>query len=262
MGKVIALANQKGGVGKTTTAINLASNLAKRGKKVLVIDLDPQGNTTSGLGVDKNALENSIYEMLVDNCPMSDCCMELQFRGARGVRKLDLIPSTVDLAGAEVEISNVEHKEYLLKVRINNIRDKYDYILIDCPPSLSLLTVNAMTTADSILIPVQCEYYALEGLAQLLETIRLVRERLNENLEIEGLVFTMYDSHTNLSKQVVEDVKENLDVYIFKQMIPRNVRLAEAPSYGEPADIYDWKSRGANAYKKLAGELIAKNEKK
>ena len=262
MSKVIALANQKGGVGKTTTAINLASNLAKRGKKVLVIDLDPQGNTTSGLGVDKNDLENSVYELLVDNCPISDCIKELKFQGVRGARKLDLLPSKVDLAGAEVEISDVEHKEYLLKVRINNIRDNYNYILIDCPPSLSLLTVNAMTTADSILIPVQCEYYALEGLAQLLETIRLVQERLNENLEIEGLVFTMYDSHTNLSKQVVEDVKENLDAYIFKQMIPRNVRLAEAPSYGEPVDIYDWKSKGASAYKKLAGELITKNEKK
>ncbi len=260
MSRVIALANQKGGVGKTTTTINLASHVAKQGKKVLVIDLDPQGNTTSGLGVDKNVQENSIYELLVGDCTVADCLKELRFKNVKGTRKLTLIPSKVDLAGAEIEIANFENKEYLLKERISSVRDNYDYILIDCPPSLSLLTVNAMTTADSILIPVQCEYYALEGLAQLLETIRLVQERLNEKLEIEGLVFTMYDSHTNLSRQVVEDVKENLDLYLFEQVIPRNVRLAEAPSYGEPVDIYDWKSNGAKAYKKLAKELIRKND--
>ena len=262
MSKVIALANQKGGVGKTTTTINLASNLARRGEKVLVIDLDPQGNTTSGLGVDKNGLENSTYELLVDEYLVSDCVIELKFENSKGKRRLNLIPSKVDLAGAEIEIADFDSKEYLLKDRISGVREDYDYILIDCPPSLSLLTVNALTTADSVLIPVQCEYYALEGLAQLLETIRLVRERLNPSLKIEGLVFTMYDSHTNLSRQVVEDVKENLDLYIFKQVIPRNVRLAEAPSFGEPVDIFDMKSNGAKAYKKLAAELVKKNERK
>ena len=258
MSKVIALANQKGGVGKTTTAINLASNLAKQRKKVLVIDLDPQGNTSSGLGVDKNALENTVYEMLIEDVPVTECMQELQFQGFREKRKLTLIPSKVDLAGAEIEMADIEGKEYLLRDRIASVRENYDFILIDCPPSLNLLTVNALTTADSVLVPVQCEYYALEGLAQLLETIGLVQERLNEQLAIEGLVFTMYDSHTNLSKQVIEDVKENLDVYIFSQVIPRNVRLAEAPSYGEPVDIYDWKSAGARAYKNLARELIRK----
>ena len=258
MSRVIALANQKGGVGKTTTAINLASNLAKQGKKVLVIDLDPQGNTTSGLGVDKNSVGNSVYELLIDDCPLEETILSLEFSGFREKRKLWLIPSKVDLAGAEMELGEMQEKVYILKKRTTPIRDKYDYILIDCPPSLSLLTVNALTTADSVLIPVQCEYYALEGLAQLLDTIGLIRERLNEDLDIEGLVFTMYDSRINLSRQVIEDVRENLDVYIFDQVIPRNVRLAEAPSYGEPVDIYDRKSAGAKAYRKLAKELIRK----
>ncbi len=258
MSRIIALANQKGGVGKTTTAINLASNLAKQGKKVLVIDLDPQGNTTSGLGVDKNTVENSVYELLIEDCPLEETILDLEFNGFRERRKLWLIPSKVDLAGAEMELGEMQEKVYILRKRIKSIRNKYDYILIDCPPSLSLLTVNALTTADSVLIPVQCEYYALEGLAQLLDTIGLIRERLNEDLEIEGLVFTMYDSRINLSRQVIEDVRENLDVYIFDQVIPRNVRLAEAPSYGEPVDIYDRKSAGAKAYRKLAKELIRK----
>lgn len=260
MSKVIALANQKGGVGKTTTAINLASNLARLGKKVLVIDLDPQGNTTSGLGVDKKTVENSVYELLIDDCFLAECIVELRFINSREDRKISLLPSKVDLAGAEIEIADMENKEYLLKERISPIREKYDFILIDCPPSLSLLTVNALTTADSVLIPVQCEYYALEGLAQLLETIGLVQERLNDKLSIEGILFTMYDAHTNLARQVVEDVKENLDVYIFEQMIPRNVRLAEAPSFGKPVDMYDRKSAGAKAYKKLAKELVKKKD--
>ena len=260
MGKIIAITNQKGGVGKTTTTINLASNLAKQGETVLVVDLDSQGNTTSGLGVDKNDVENSVYELLVDDIPVQDCIRKLVFNSSRGKRKFDLIPSKIDLAGAETEISGIEDREYLLRNKIKPICDEYDYILIDCPPSLSLLTVNALTAADSVLIPVQCEYYALEGLAQLIETIRLIRERLNWHLEIEGLVFTMYDSHTKLSRQVVEDVRENLDAYIFEEPIPRNVRLAEAPSYGEPVDIYERKSAGAKAYKKLAKELIRKGQ--
>ena len=260
MSKVIAITNQKGGVGKTTTTINLASNLAKQGKSVLVIDLDPQGNTTSGLGIDKNSVKYSVYELLVDGRAPHECIQELRFSNVQGTRRFNLIPSRIDLAGAETEISDVPDREFLLRNRIESVRNIYSYVLIDCPPSLNLLTVNALTTADSVLIPVQCEYYALEGLAQLIETIGLVQERLNEKLEIEGLVFTMYDSHTNLSRQVIEDVRENLDVYIFDQVIPRNVRLAEAPSYGEPVDVYDRKSSGAKAYKKLAKELIRKGQ--
>ncbi len=260
MSRVIALANQKGGVGKTTTTINLASNLAERGKKVLVVDLDPQGNTTSGLGADRRGEELSVYECLVGSHAAAECIQKLKFTSRRSRKTIGLLPSRVDLAGAEVELIDEEDKEYILRGKLAPVRDEYDYVLIDCPPSLSLLTINALAAADSVLVPVQCEYYALEGLAQLLETIRLVQERLSDKLQIEGLVFTMFDSHTNLSRQVIEDVRENLDVYIFETVIPRNIRLAEAPSYGMPVDVYDHGSAGAKCYKKLAKELIRKNE--
>ena len=259
MGKVIAITNQKGGVGKTTTTINLASNLAHEGMRTLVLDLDPQGNATSGLGVDKAGVEASTYEMLLGEASAEDCVLHLTYKNFFSSRELSLLPATVDLAGAETELTETEDKEFILDEKIRPIRESYDYILIDCPPSLSLLTVNALATADSVLIPVQCEYYALEGLAQLLETIGLVQERLNERLEVEGLVFTMYDTRANLSRQVIEDVRENLDAYIFEQPIPRNVRLAEAPSYGQPVDMYDRLSAGSKSYRKLAKELIRKN---
>ena len=262
MARVIAITNQKGGVGKTTTTVNLASQLAGSGKQVLVIDMDPQGNTSSGLGLDQDDTEESVYELLLGDCELRDCILQFDYKQAWNKKAISLIPAKIDLAGAETELftSGAEDKEYLLRNKIQGIRDRYDYILIDCPPSLGLLTINALTTADTVLIPVQCEYYALEGLAQLLQTIELVQERLNEELSIEGLVFTMYDSHTKLSRQVIDDVRENLEAYLFETVIPRNVRLAEAPSYGCPVDIYDRRSVGARRYKKLARELIRKNQ--
>lgn len=250
MSKVIAVANQKGGVGKTTTAINLSSCLAAKGKEVLVIDMDPQGNTTSGFGVNKNELENTIYELILGECSIEECLMK------NVVEKVSLIPANVNLAAAEIELIDVDRKEYILKNEVDWIRDRFDYIIIDCPPSLSMLTVNAMTTADSVLVPIQCEYYALEGLSQLIHTVNLVRERLNPILDIEGILFTMYDSRTNLSSQVVENVKGHLDQRIYRTMIPRNIRLAEAPSYGMPINLYDPKSAGAESYMALAGEVI------
>ncbi len=253
MGKTIAVANQKGGVGKTTTAINLSSCIAAKGKKVLVVDTDPQGNTTSGLGVEKNEVENTIYELMLGDCSISECIM------SDVIKNVSLIPSNVNLSAAEIELIGVEKKEYILRNEIDYVKDSYDYIIIDCPPSLSMLTINAMTTADSILVPIQCEYYALEGLSQLIHTVNLVKERLNPDLEIEGVVFTMYDSRTNLSAQVVENVKFNLKQHIYKTLIPRNIRLAEAPSYGLPINLYDPKSSGAEAYMLLAEELIQKN---
>ncbi len=260
LSRVIAVANQKGGVGKSTTSINLASCLAEQGKKVLLIDMDPQGNATSGVGVDKTEVENTVYELMIGECEIQDAILQIKYKKHEEIKKLFLLPSNVDLSGAEVELVDTENKEYLLRDKIAEIRSKYDFIIIDCPPSLNLLTVNAMTTADSVLIPIQCEYYALEGLAQLLYTIQLVQERLNDKLEIEGVVFTMYDSRTNLSGQVIEDVKENLNEHIFESVIPRNVRLAEAPSYGLPINIYERKSEGAKAYKKLAKEIIKKGK--
>ena len=250
MGKIIAIANQKGGVGKTTTSINLSACIAEKGKKVLVIDIDPQGNTTSGLGIDKDNVENTVYDLIVGEAQLEDCIVRSEY----GI--LDVMPSNINLAGAEIELIGMEDKEYILTKQIEKVKDNYDFIIIDCPPSLNILTVNAMTTADTVLVPIQCEYYALEGLAQLIHTINLVRSRLNPKLDIEGVVFTMYDARTNLSLQVVENVKNNLNQNIYKSIIPRNVRLAEAPSHGKPINVYDSKSAGAEGYRDLAQEVI------
>ena len=250
MGRIIAIANQKGGVGKTTTSINLSSCIAAKGKKVLVVDIDPQGNTTSGYGIEKNDLDNTIYELMLGDCSIEDCIIK------DVIENISILPSNVNLAAAEIELIGVDKKEYILKNEIDWVKDRYDYIIIDCPPSLSLLTVNAMTTADSVLVPIQCEYYALEGLSQLIHTVNLVKERLNPNLEMEGVVFTMYDSRTNLSAQVVENVKSHLNQKVYRTVIPRNIRLAEAPSYGQPINIYDPKSAGAESYPALAEAVI------
>ena len=256
MGRIIAIANQKGGVGKTTTAINLSACLAEAKQRVLVIDIDPQGNTTSGLGIDKEEKENTIYEVMLGEISIEQAICKEAFDC------LDVIPSNVNLAGAEIDLIDIEDREYILKKSIAQIRKNYDYIILDCPPSLSMLTVNAMTAADTVLVPIQCEYYALEGLTQLIHTIHLVQKKLNPNLELEGVVFTMYDSRTNLSMQVVENVKQNLNQHIFKTVIPRNIRLAEAPSYGQPINLYDPKSAGAEAYLTLAEEVIRNNRKR
>lgn len=252
MGRIIAVANQKGGVGKTTTTINLSACLAEKGKNILTIDIDPQGNTSSGLGVKKNELSFTVYDLIIGNCSIEECLVKNVYEN------LSLLPSNVNLAGAEIELIGVEEREFILKKEIEKVRDQYDFIIIDCPPSLNTLTVNAMTTADTVLVPIQCEYYALEGLSQLIHTINLVRQRLNPLLEIEGVVFTMYDARTNLSLQVVENVKQNLEQKIYKTIIPRNVRLAEAPSHGLPINIYDPKSAGAEGYRDLADEVIEK----
>ena len=254
MGRIIAIANQKGGVGKTTTAINLSASLASLGQKVLALDLDPQGNMTSGLGVDKDQVENSVYDLIIGQIGIEECiCKEV-------IENLDVLPSNINLSAAEIELIGVDNKEYIIRNEMEKVRNQYDFVIIDCPPALSMLTINAMTTADSVLVPIQCEYYALEGLSQLIHTINLVQERLNPSLVIEGVVFTMYDARTNLSLQVVENVKENLDQTIYKTIIPRNIRLAEAPSYGMPINLYDPKSTGAESYLLLAEEVIHKGE--
>lgn len=253
MGKIVSVANQKGGVGKTTTAVNLSTILAKKGKKVLLIDADPQGNATSGLGIDKD-VNFSIYDVLVNDVEIENTLIQTK------VKNLDICPSNINLAGAEVELVSMMSREHRLKEKTNSQKDNYDYIIIDCPPSLGLITLNAFTASDSVLIPVQCEYYALEGLGQLINTINLVKKHLNKDLSIEGALLTMFDIRTNLSNQVVKEVNKYFENKVYKTVIPRNVKLSEAPSYGMPISVYDPKSKGAKSYDKFVKEFIKKNE--
>ncbi|MDD2355842.1 MAG: AAA family ATPase [Lachnospiraceae bacterium] len=255
MGRIIAVANQKGGVGKTTTTINLSAAIGEKKKHVLVVDIDPQGNTTNGFGIDKLNLENTVYEVLLDECTAKEAIIKDIVDG------VDLMPANVNLAGAEIElVSSDKPSANILKSALDYVKDEYDYIFLDCPPSLNILTVNAMTAADTVLVPIQCEYYALEGLSQLITTINRVKKKLNPSLDIEGIVFTMYDSRTNLSTQVVQNVKEHVKQHIYQTIIPRSIRLAEAPSYGEPITVYDPKSAGAMAYSSLADEVISRKD--
>ena len=254
MAKVISIANQKGGVGKTTTSVNLSTCLAQKGKKVLLIDIDPQGNATSGLGVDARETK-SIYDVIINEVNIKDTVHSTM------VKKLYVCPANIDLAGAEVELVSMVSRETRLKDAIDEIRDEFDYVIIDCPPSLGLITLNAFTASDSVLIPIQCEYYALEGLGQLINTIKLVQKHLNKNLEIEGVVLTMFDLRTNLSTQVATEVEKYFGNKVFQTVIPRNIRLSEAPSHGLPITLYDKDSKGAETYKKLAKELLLENEK-
>ena len=253
MGRVISIANQKGGVGKTTTAVNLSSILTKRGKKVILIDADPQGNASSRLGLEK-ITDNSLYDVLINDVSVEETLKNTC------VKNLKVCPSNMNLAGAEVELVSQMSREQRLKEKVDEIKDKYDFIIIDCPPSLGLITLNAFTASDSVLIPVQCEYFALEGLGQLLNTINLVKKHLNKELEIEGAVLTMYDMRTNLSNQVVKEVKRYFEDKVYKTVIPRNIKLSEAPSYGLPITLYDGKSKGARAYEKLAKEVLKNDE--
>ncbi len=254
MGKVISIANQKGGVGKTTSSINLAASLAAIEHPTLVIDIDPQSNTTSGLGIESKTVSNSIYEVMVGGVNATDAIRETE------LPFLDLIPSHINLVGAEIEMIDREERERILQKAIEGLRDKYDFIIVDCPPSLGLLTINALTASDSVIIPVQCEYFALEGLGQLLNTIKIVRQHLNTELEIEGVLLTMYDTRTRLSDQVAEEVKKYFEDRVFNSVIARNVRLAEAPSFGKPALLYDSTSTGAKNYLALAREIIHRNK--
>ena len=255
MGRIISISNQKGGVGKSTTAINLSACLAELHKKVLTIDLDPQGNTSSGFGIDRSSGAKTVYELLIGEAEPEECIVETVFDG------LKVIPSTVELAGVEIELLDVEDKEYLLKNKMGKLWDNFDFVIIDCPPSLSVLTLNALCASNGVIIPIQCEYYALEGLTQILKTVKLVQERLNPELKIDGIVFTMFDGRNNLSSDVVANVKENLDIKVYDTIIPRNVRLAEAPSYGLPINFYDERSTGAESYRFLAKEVIRKGRK-
>lgn len=250
MGKIIAITNQKGGVGKTTTSVNLSACIAKLGKKVLLIDMDPQGNASSGLGIDKDNLELCFYDVLINGMTMNDVIVPT------ALKKLKIAPASIDLAGAGVELVNLPKREHILKKALKEVKDDYDFIFIDCPPSLDLLTLNAMTAADGVLIPIQSEFYALEGVSQLINTVNLVKKSLNEKLEVEGVLLTMFDGRTNLSIQVADEVKKFFTTKVYKTIIPRNVRLSEAPSYGEPIIIYDPKSKGAEVYMKLAKEVI------
>jgi len=254
LSKVIAIANQKGGVGKTTTNVNLSACLATAGKKVLTIDIDPQGNTSSGLGIDKKTVSRSIYDVLINDIPMEECIIPTR------VERLDIVPSNIQLAGAEIELVSMIAREQILKRTIAPVKKNYDFILIDCPPSLGLLTINALTASDKLLVPIQCEYYALEGLSQLMNTVKLVRKHLNTELEVEGVVLTMFDARTNLSIQVVEEVKKYFRSKVYRTIIPRNVRLGEAPSHGLPIILYDPKCTGAEAYMDLAEEVIEADE--
>lgn len=257
MGKAIAIFNQKGGVGKTTTNINLAACLAIKGKRILVLDIDPQGNTTSGMGISKKNLEYSTYDVLIDeDIDIKECIIKTRVKG------MDIIPASSDLAGAEIELVGQKGRESRLKNALNQIRDDYDYIFIDCPPSLGLLTINSLTAVDSVLIPIQCEFYALEGVSQLMSTIDLVKKNMNPDLEIQGVILSMFDGRTNLSIQVVQEVKKYFKNKVYSTVIPRNVRLAEAPSYGMPITEYDPKSKGAEAYREFAEEFIELEEER
>ncbi len=256
MGKTIAIANQKGGVGKTTTSINLAASLAVQGKKVLIIDADPQANATSGLGVDPKQMSSSIYECLVDDYPLNGTQVHTCVKG------LDLVGSRIDLVGAELELINKPNREKVLRNLLAQVKDDYDFILIDCSPSLGLITVNALTASDSVIIPVQAEYFALEGISKLLNTIRIIKSKLNPSLEIEGFLLTMYDARLRLANQIYEELKSHFGDMVFDTVIPRNIRLSEAPSHGLPAILYDAESRGATSHVQLAKELISKNRRR
>lgn len=255
MGRVIAIANQKGGVGKTTTAVNLSACLAHEGNKVLLIDIDPQGNATSGIGINKGDMSSCIYDVLIEEEDPKTVLV------SSNVPNLDAIPATIQLAGSEIELVPTISRELRLRKSLEHVRDEYDYIIIDCPPSLGLLTLNALTAADSVIIPVQCEYYALEGLSQLLNTVRLVQKRLNQDLMIEGVLLTMLDARTNLGIQVIEEVKKYFQDKVFNSIVPRNIRLGEAPSHGEPIITYDPRSKGAEIYSELAKEVMANGQR-